>query len=151
MSSSTKCVSWNFKALLSRTKFPHFVYASQTDTTDKSLYLNQLIYTSKRLRNVCENIVKTDPDAIVILQSDHGNRHVHNVTELDFTNILNAVYFRGQPMEEITDRNGLNTWLAVLNRQFGLNIPEAEEIRLENKYFRKTRNPNAEDPNEGLI
>ena len=126
-------------------------YASQTDTTDKSLYLNQLIYTSKRLRNVCENIVKTDPDAIVILQSDHGNRHVHNVTELDFTNILNAVYFRGQPMEEITDRNGLNTWLAVLNRQFGLNIPEAEEIRLENKYFKKTRNPNAEDPNEGLI
>ena len=52
---------------------------------------------------------------------------------------------------EIIDRNGLNTWLAVLNRQFRLNLPEAEEKRMKNEYREEQRDPEAEDPNEGTI
>ena len=67
------------------------------------------------------------------------------------TNVLNAVYFRGKPLEGITDRNALNTWLTVLREQFHLELPEAEEKRMKNKYRTQTRDPKAEDPNEGLI
>ena len=67
------------------------------------------------------------------------------------TNVLNAVYFRGEPLEDIKDRNALNTWLTVLREQFRLELPEAEERRMKNKYREQTRDPEAEDPNAGLI
>ena len=123
----------------------------QTDVKDKKYYLDQLIYVTKRLKNICAAILEADPDSIVILQSDHGFRYVANITQLDQTNILNAVYFRGEAIDGIIDRNGLNTWLTVLNRQFRLELPEVEEKRMKNEYRRDQRDPNAEDPNEGLI
>ena len=118
---------------------------------DKSYYLNQLIYISKRLRNACETIVKADPDAIVLLQSDHGHRFVYNSTRLDETNVMNAVYFRGGPLEEIVNKNMLNTWRTVLRKQFGLDLPDVKEKRLKNEYYEFYRDPNEEDPNAGLI
>ncbi len=126
-------------------------YEYQKDYKNKKYYLDQLIYLSGRLQKVCENIVANDPDAIIVLQSDHGHRFVDNITWLDMTNVLNAVYFRGKPLEGITDRNALNTWLTVLREQFYLELPEAEEKRMKNKYRTQTRDPKAEDPNEGLI
>ena len=104
-----------------------------------------------RLQKVCENITREDPDSIVILQSDHGQRFVENVTMLDLTNVLNAVYFRGEAIEEIKDKNALNTWRAVLRKQFGLDLPELKEKRLRNEYREASRNPKAEDPNEGIL
>ena len=86
-----------------------------------------------------------------MLQSDHGYRFVANVTRLDETNILNAVYFRGKPLEGITDKNALNTWRTVLREQFRLDLPEVKEKRLKNQYVRQFRDPKAEDPNKGLI
>ena len=126
-------------------------YDKQTDVKDKKYYLDQLVYISGRLRKVCENITQTDPDAIIVLQSDHGHRNVDNVTWLDMTNVLNAVYFRGQPIEEIQDRNALNTWLIVFRKQFNLELPEAEEKRQKLEYRENYRDSRAEDPNEGMI
>ncbi len=118
---------------------------------DKKYYLDQLVYVTGRLRKICENITREDPDSIIILQSDHGHRFVENVTMLDLTNVLNAVYFRGETIGEIVDKNALNTWRAVLRKQFRLDLPELEEKRLRNEYREASRNPKAEDPNEGLI
>ena len=126
-------------------------YEVQKNVKDKQYYLDQLIYISGRLRKICETITDTDPDAIVVLQSDHGHRFVDNITWLDMTNVLNAVYFRGKPVEDIKDRNALNTWLTILREQFNLELPEAEERRMKNKYREQTRDPEAEDPNKGLI
>ena len=100
---------------------------------------------------ICAAIVETDSDAIVILQSDHGHRFVYNVTYLDETNVLNAVYFRGKPIDGVTDMNALNTWRAVLREQFGLDLPEVKEKRRKNEYRENHRDPTLEDPNEGLI
>lgn len=117
----------------------------------KSYYLDQLVYTTERLRKMCGTIAQADPGAIIVLQSDHGYRFVANVTRLDETNILNAVYFRGKPLEGITDKNALNTWRTVLREQFRLDLPEVKEKRLKNQYVRQFRDPKAEDPNKGLI
>ena len=126
-------------------------YEVQKNVKDKQYYLDQLIYVSKRLRKMCENITTADPGSIVVLQSDHGHRFVDNVTQRDATNVLNAVYFRGKPLDGIKDKNALNTWLTVLREQFGLDLPKAKERRMKNVYREDTRDPNAEDPNKGLI
>lgn len=118
--------------------------------TEKKYYLNQLIYTTKHLEKMCRAILDADPDSIILLQSDHGQRHVANVTYLDTTNILNAVYFRGTGIDEMVDSNGMNTWISVLNRQFSLDLPAVEEKRLRNEYRDDKRDPSQEDPNEGL-
>ena len=118
--------------------------------TDKKYYLNQLIFVSKHLQKMCQAILEADPDSIILLQSDHGQRHVANVTYLDTTNILNAVYFRGQNIDEIIGCNGINTWVAVLNRQFHMDLPTVQEKRLKNEYREDKRDPSQEDPNEGL-
>ena len=54
-------------------------------------------------------------------------------------------------MEEIKGKNGLNTWITVLRKQFNLNMPDVIEKRLKYDYQEEFRNPEAEDPNEGLI
>ena len=122
----------------------------QGETRDKKYYLDQLIYVTKRLQKICEAILEADPDSIIILQSDHGHRYVDNATRLDVTNVLNAVYFRGRPIDGITDMNALNTWRAVLREQFRLDLPVVKEKRLKNEYFRE-RVPEAEDPNTGSV
>ena len=126
-------------------------YEVQKNVKDKQYYLDQLIYVTKHLQKICETITSADPDAIVVLQSDHGHRFVDNITWLDMTNVLNAVYFRGKPLDGIRDRNALNTWLTILREQFRLDLPEAEERRMKNQYRKQTRDPEAEDPNLGLI
>ena len=121
------------------------------DYGNRQYYLDQLVYTTGRLQDICGNILAADPDAVIILQSDHGMRFAPNVTQLDQTNILNAVYYRGEPLEGITDANGLNTWIAVLNRQFSLGIPPVEERRLPDEYREDSRDPSREDPNAGIL
>lgn len=117
------------------------------DVMNKELYLGQLLFTTRHLEQVCRSLVSADPDSIIILQSDHGQRHVANVTYLDTTNILNAVYFRGKPLEGIEGVNGMNTWFTVLRTQFGLQIPPAEEIRFSTDLREDCIRPEEENPN----
>ncbi len=117
----------------------------------KAYYLDQLIYTTKRVKKIIDAILEVDPDSIIVLQSDHGHRFVKNVTNLDATNILNAVYFRGKPLDAIKDKNGLNTWRTILREQFRLDLPEVKEKRQKNTYRQDYRDPNAEDPNAGQV
>ena len=143
-------------------KCPHFPFifdrngkevpeSRRMELRNKKYYLDQLVFVTGHLRKICQNIIAEDPDSIIVLQSDHGYRFVSNITWLDMTNIMNAVYFRGQPMESIEGKNGLNTWIAVVRKQFGVQIPEVKEKRLKYEYRPSYRDKNAEDPNEGLI
>ena len=118
---------------------------------EKKYYLDQLVYVTGRLEKICGNILAEDPDSIIVLQSDHGHRFVANVTWYDLTNVMNAVYFRGQPLEGIEGKNMLNTWITVLREQFRLDIPEAEEKRMKNEYRADQVDPESENPNKGLI
>ena len=124
---------------------------NQKNVKDKKYYLDQLIFATKHLEKICVNITAEDPDAIVVLQSDHGHRFVDNGTYLDISNVMNAVYFRGQPIDGVENMNALNTWRAVMRKQFRLDLPEVKEKRLKNKYRPESRDPKAEDPNEGEI
>lgn len=84
-----------------------------------------------------DNIQAHDPEAVIILQSDHGARLGHHLAELygdpydaetdtiHQQNILNCVYLPGETVD-ITGLNGINTLRTVLNRLFQLDYAMVE-------------------------
>jgi hypothetical protein len=88
---------------------------------------------------VVTNIIKNDPDAIVIIQSDHGYRQAYYLKnwygetyddwglEMQYIrNILNAVYYKGEKID-IENYSGVNTLIIVLNEHFGMNYELLEQ------------------------
>jgi len=103
----------------------------ETNWKDKSIYLNQYKYITKCMERIVEDIQKNDPDAFIILMSDHGARYPHwqvdhygakaydaSVETLYMQNILNCVYYKGEKLD-IESMTSINTWRTVLNTYFG--------------------------------
>lgn len=100
------------------------------DWKDKELYLNQLKYVNSCIETMVDNIIDSDPDAVIILQSDHGVRYPYHMMECYGTpeydatietpymqNILNCVYYQGKEID-IEGKTGINTLRTVLNEVF---------------------------------
>jgi hypothetical protein len=118
--------------------FPHIPYvvdekgnktddADQDNLQDPNLYLAQLKFANHKILQMVSAIINNDPQAIIILQSDHGFRyasHLHFWYNLDIydlqaeapfeQNILNAVYYQGKNLD-IEGLSGINTLKIVLN------------------------------------
>lgn len=98
---------------------------------DPKFYLGQLQYTNGRILAAVDNILREDPTAVIILQSDHGARLGYHMAELYGApydpetetiyqqNILNCVYL-GDSAPDITGLSGTNTLRLVLNRIYGM-------------------------------
>jgi len=84
-------------------------------------------------------IIKNDPNSIIILQSDHGYRYPDflknlygidiydmDVESLYMRNILNAVYYQGQNID-IDNYSGINTLRTVLNKLLNANFELIEQ------------------------
>lgn len=101
------------------------------DWEDKSYYIEQLQYTNQRIESTVDTIIKNDPSAIIILQSDHGARYPNHIRdkypEQTFgaeeypyiKNILNCVYFGGDDIN-IEGQTGINTLREIVNRLFDM-------------------------------
>lgn len=113
-------------------------YTGTNNLWDKYYYLDQLIYFNTVLNETMDNIIAKDPDAVIVLQSDHGARYPAQMfvgfgrPPLDQTvenpymqNILNCVYMGGKPLE-IEGLTGINTLRTVLNSAFGTELPMLE-------------------------
>lgn len=96
---------------------------------DDKYYLGQLAYCTTMLKQTIGAIIEREPNAIIILQSDHGARankdselgsslFMRKIPYENMKNILNAVYFGGVPVEEIQGQSGVNTLRLLLNRMF---------------------------------
>lgn len=102
------------------------------DWINKEYYLGQLIYTTKCIEDTVENILRYDDKSIIILQSDHGARGLQDdkgnylIDKYDRRHFLNAVYFLGEPIEDIKGKSGVNTLRLVFNKLFDLNLPQLE-------------------------
>ena len=75
-------------------------------------------------------IIENDPEAVIILQSDHGARYPfhcemireekRNIEEKYMENILNCVYWGAEvEAQDIEGLSGVNTLRLVLNIEFG--------------------------------
>lgn len=113
-------------------------YTGTSDLYHKYYYLDQLIYFNTILEETVDNIIARDPEAVIILQSDHGARYPaqmyvgfgeppldQSVENPYMQNILNCVYVGGEPLE-IEGLTGINTLRTVLNSQFGTKLPMLE-------------------------
>jgi hypothetical protein len=99
---------------------------------DKKYYLNQYIYATNQIMIVLKNIVDSDPNSIIIVQSDHSARGSSEqdlqgmFDDTDKTQILNAVYYRGENIGEIKGQSGQNTIKIVLNKLLNANLKMGE-------------------------
>ena len=96
--------------------------ANWENWTDLSYYRDQYIYITKRMQKTVSTILEHDPNAVILLQSDHGLRyhadsekpHPFWIETDDQRQIFNALYVGGKPVD-ITGLSGYNTWRALLN------------------------------------
>lgn len=119
--------------------FPHYPYivdengnktssVIRTDLKNPDAYLAQLKYTNKKISHLVATIRNNQPEAVIVLQSDHGLRlplHMHyfygiksydlEVEDEYVRNILNAVYYNGEQLE-ISGMEGITTLKLVIDR-----------------------------------
>lgn len=111
---------------------------------DHSLYLNQLEFVNDYILELSDTIQTHDPGAMIILQSDHGNRypiHMWQMKQLEqydpyeeepyMKNILNCVYYQGKSFP-IEGETGINTLRMVFRDVLGADLPPIEPVH---KYF----------------
>ena len=93
---------------------------------DDSVYLGIYKYNTKLIIGIAENLVKNDPDALIILMSDHGARASTDMElfmekfELnDVNNIFNAFYYSGKKLDNYVGLSAVNTLRVMLNEAIG--------------------------------
>lgn len=107
---------------------------------DHSLYLNQLEFMNDYILELVDTLQEHDPDALIILQSDHGNRYAIHMMQIGewedydpyqenpyMQNILNCVYYQGKSFD-IEGETGINTLRKVFNQVLGTELPAIEPI-----------------------
>lgn len=115
------------------------------------LYLGQLEFVSRYIEKLVDNIQAHDPNALILLQSDHGCRqavHYYNMKIWDtydaasenlyMQNTLNCVYYRGESFD-IAGKSGINTIRTVMNQVFGTSYEEIEPIYYTKGEFDKKK------------
>lgn len=115
------------------------------------LYLGQLEFVNSHILELVSTIQEHDPDALIIVQSDHGSRQANHyysmgiagwetfdapTENLFMQNILNCVYYRGEnfPIQGLT---GINTLRTVLNQMFGTDYEMIEPYYYTRGTFEK--------------
>ena len=110
------------------------------DWEDASHYADQHAYMTVRVQSMIESILSVDPNAVILLQSDHGVRGGFFVgrgleVELDDQRrIFNALYFGGEPVD-IEGLSAVNTLRYVLS-EMGANYPALDDAGLMPYYYK---------------
>ena len=115
--------------------------SDREDWQNPDIYLGQLKYSNKLILEMVESILRKDPQASIILLSDHGFRrpgHLYKKFGIEIQdpqteyyymrNVLNAVYIAGEQLD-IEGYSGINALRTVLDKLFSLDlglITEAE-------------------------
>ena len=101
---------------------------NQRNYENPQFYLGQLRFITSQIKETVEFLMENDPDSVIILMSDHGARfNIENNEEYYMLNILNAVYFRGEEIEEIDGLSGANTLITIFNRLLGTELSLSED------------------------
>ena len=88
-------------------------------------YVGAVKYVNSGLLPAITRIVEEDPNAIVLLFSDHGNRF-GRITGKYTETILNTLYYGGEEIAEFEGLSSVNTMRMILNKEFGTNLEYVE-------------------------
>lgn len=120
------------------------------DWHQPELYLTKLQYTGEKILEAVDNIQKNDPEAVILLQADHGVRTPGHLVErfggpwFDTTeeipymeNVLCAVYTPGDKLD-IEGDTCINAARKTLDRVFGTTLgtlPVPEDYTIPDEYM----------------
>lgn len=127
---------------LAHIKAPHIPYVFQADGTinTHSNFYNQSTpfhyvqyhhYITSQIKEIIETILSKDPHSVIYLFSDHGCKYMKDTPFDERTNILSAVYYSGEPMDEIRGQSSVNTIRLILNHLIGTDFQTLEVPRYE--------------------
>jgi len=94
------------------------------DSELKDAFLQQLIFANKKIIEIVDSIKQKNPDAVIILMSDHGGRFGLSwidPSEMDYFrafNNLNALYFPGKESHFPMDVSTVNVFRIFFNLYF---------------------------------
>lgn len=96
---------------------------SKVDPDDQPLYLGQLQFTNKKIKEVVEKLTETENPPIIIIQSDHGGRVFEHENDyeylLKYLNNFNAYYFPGEGRNiEFETATQVNSFRILFNLLF---------------------------------
>lgn len=92
---------------------------------DKSLYLAYLKYTNNIIKGLVKTLEEKDPNAIVIIMSDHGFYDYDNPGDYDPYNYDNICFVKApnnNPLFYNTQLSNVNFFRHLFNNQFGQNL-----------------------------
>jgi membrane-anchored protein YejM (alkaline phosphatase superfamily) len=92
---------------------------------DKSLYLSYLKYTNNIINGLVKQLNTNDPNAIVIIISDHGFYDYNNAGDYDPYNFDNICFVRfpGKTDTVNLPRSNVNFFRYFFNTAYGQNLP----------------------------
>ncbi len=103
--------------------------ANRMNWSDQKYFLGQYEYTCGRIVKTMDSIIKNDPDAIIIVLSDHGvkpNKYLWNGPATNYeqsTDTFFAVYTGGRDdLGDITGLCGANVLRTILNKEYGFQL-----------------------------
>ena len=108
---------------------------------DDSIYLGVYKLASQKILSIAENLTENDPEALILIMSDHGAR-ASTDSELfmekfelnDINNFFNAFYYRGEDLSQYKDLSAVNTLRMMLNLAIGTEYDQVEVPVDEYKY-----------------
>lgn len=108
----------------------HWEYETLDRTLLQSLYLDQLIYLTRRIQDLVDDLLRlSDRPPVIVLCSDHGPRMIapgsnapHNLR------VLNAVFFPDRRYDRLSpDSSTLDSLHILLDQYIAAPAPEPEE------------------------
>lgn len=96
----------------------------------KELYIDQLVYVNKQINKLVESIVKSNPNTLVIIQSDHGPW----ITENNSDNVFEArskilyAYRLGNNVKIPSHTSSVNTFRYLFNNLFNTQFDTLEDV-----------------------
>jgi hypothetical protein len=101
-------------------------YENMNNWMNPEYYAGQLRFVSEKMEELADIILRSDPDAVVLMQSDHGARAFNGMTDKERLASFNSLYLSGQD-EDIEGLSTINTLRLALNHALGLKLKMLED------------------------
>lgn len=101
-------------------------YENMHNWINAKYYTGQLRFLATKIEELANIILRSDPDAVVLMQSDHGARSFGGMNEEERLACFNSLYLRGQNTD-IEGLSTINTLRLALNRTLGLKLEMLED------------------------
>ena len=101
-------------------------YENMNNWMDPKYYTGQLRFLSKKMDELADMILRSDPGAVVLMQSDHGARPFSGLSEGERLASFNALYLAGR-QADIEGLSTINTLRLAMNQALGLKLKMLED------------------------